>query len=263
VAPSVTATFWFIGLSSASRMLRDDEAACFPEQRLACLQHMLREAAVRHARLRVQPLAPLDEVREVEDPCRLVDRGDGGNLSVEDLLDPVADRVVDRLLVELTCDRFLHVVDQGQLRVPLPRLVHQLRVLQRHAQAAGERLQELLIRLAESVPAVHVLQRDEAGYRAADEERHEQSRLRLLVRHHRKAQPLPRSRDVLLDQQRLAGLDHETHETEAVQWVRLPGLALAALDRVWECTTSAARSYVQMSTICASKTSWSLAPTAS
>ena len=59
---------------------------------------------------------------------------------VEDVPDPVADDVVDRLHLELAGERVLDAVDQRQLRVPLPRLVHEPRVLERHAQAAGQRL---------------------------------------------------------------------------------------------------------------------------
>ena len=51
----------------------------------------------------------------------------------------VADQVVDRLRVELAGDRLLDAVDQRQLGVPLPRLVDQPRVLERDAEAAGER----------------------------------------------------------------------------------------------------------------------------
>ena len=89
--------------------------------------------------------------------------------------------VVDRLRVELAGDRVLHAVDQRQLGVPLPRLVHQPRVLERHAQTAGQRLQQLLVRLAERVLAVDVLQRDHARRLPARDERHEEHRLRCLA----------------------------------------------------------------------------------
>ena len=90
----------------------------------------------------------------MQKPGRLVDHRDRGDLGVEDRLDPVADGVVDRLLVELARDRILHAVDQRQLGVPLPRLVHQPRVLERDAQAARQRLQELLVGLVEGVLAI-------------------------------------------------------------------------------------------------------------
>ena len=115
----------------------------------------------------MQPLTALEDVREVHEPRRLVERVDLHGLRVEDLPDLVADGVVDRLVVELACDGVLHAVDQRQLRVPLPRLVHQPRVLERHAEAAGQRLQQLLVGLAEGVLAIDVLERDHAGRLAA------------------------------------------------------------------------------------------------
>ena len=121
---------------------------------------MLREAA-RLARLVLQPLATLDRVRRVQEPSCLVERVDGDDLRVEDVPDPIADRVVDRLQVELARQSVLHRVDQRQLRVSLPRLVHEPRVLERHAQAGGECLEELLVGFREGVLAVHVLQGDE------------------------------------------------------------------------------------------------------
>ena len=126
------------------------------QQRLARLEHVLREPGQR-SRLRLQPLAALDQVRVMDEPGRLVDRRDRDDLRVEDVADPVADGVVDRLRVELARDRLLHAVDQRQLGVPLPRLVHQPRVLERHAEAARQRLQQLLVGLAERVLAVDVL----------------------------------------------------------------------------------------------------------
>jgi hypothetical protein len=74
-------------------------------------------------RFRLQPLAALDDVREVHDPRRLVQGHDPDDLRVEDLLDPVADGVVDRLRLELAGECVLHAVDQRELGVPLPRLL--------------------------------------------------------------------------------------------------------------------------------------------
>ena len=107
--------------------------------------------------------APLDRVRVADQPGGEVEDADVDDLGVEDLLDLVADDVVDRLHLELARERLLHAVDQRQLGVPLPRLVHQPRVLERHAEAAGERLQQLLVGLGEGVLAVDVLQRDHAA----------------------------------------------------------------------------------------------------
>ena len=88
---------------------------------------------------------------KVQKPGRLVEDRDAHDLRVEDLLELVADEVVDRLRVELARDRLLHAVDQRELRVPLPRLVDEPRVLERDAQAAGQRRQQLLVGLVERV----------------------------------------------------------------------------------------------------------------
>ena len=92
----------------------------------------------------------------MQKPGRLVEHRDRGDLGVEDRLDPVADGVVDRLLVELARDRLLHAVDQRQLGVPLPRLVHEPRVLEGDAQAPRQRLQELLVGVGEGMLPVDV-----------------------------------------------------------------------------------------------------------
>ena len=76
----------------------------------------------------------------MDQPGRLVEDADVDDLRVEDLLDLVADDVVDRLQLELAGDRLLHAVDQRELGVPLPGLVHEPRVLERDAEAAGERV---------------------------------------------------------------------------------------------------------------------------
>ena len=104
----------------------------------------------------------------MDEPRRLVEHRDVHGLRVEDLPDPLADRVVDRLRLELAGDRVLDAVDQRELRIPLPRLVHQPRVLERHAQASGERRPAAAGRdFAEGVLAVDVLERDHAGRLAA------------------------------------------------------------------------------------------------
>ena len=115
---------------------------------------------------------------------RLVVDADVDDLRVEDLLEPVANEVVDRLLVELAGDRRLHAVDQRELRVALPGLVDEPRVLERDTEAGGERLQELLVGLAERVFAVDVLERDHACRASADDERGVEHRLGRLPGQH-------------------------------------------------------------------------------
>ena len=183
------------------------------QQRLARLEHVLAEAD-RRASARPCSRSPRSiDVREVRQARRLVVDGDVDDLGVEDLPDPVADGVVDRLQLELAGDGVLDAVDQRQLGVPLPRLVHEPRVLERHAQAARERLQELLVGLAERVLAVDVLERDHARRLAAGDERDEEHRLRCrsagdVGLPYRSASAV----DVLVDQQRLARLEHVLRE---------------------------------------------------
>ena len=118
---------------------------------------------VRAGTARREADASLDRVRVVRQPGGEVEDADVDDLGVEDLLDLVADDVVDRLQLELAGERLLDAVDQRELGVPLPRLVHQPRVLERDAQAARQRLQQLLVGLAERVLPVDVLERDDAA----------------------------------------------------------------------------------------------------
>ena len=174
------------------------------------------------------------DVREVHEPRRLVERGDLHGLRVEDLPDLVADGVVDRLRVELARDRVLHAVDQRQLGVPLPRLVHQPRVLERHAQAAGERLQQLLVGLAERVLAVDVLQRDHAGrLRRRRSSGTKSADFAGSPPSTRVAVPLALGREVLVDQERLARLEHVLAEADRAA-IGSSGQPFATLDHVRE-----------------------------
>ena len=105
---------------------------------------MLAEADQRDRLVR-EPLAALDHVREAEEARGLVEDRDVDDLGVEDLLELVADEVVDRLRVELAGDRRLDAVDQRELGIPLPGLVDEPRVLEGDAEAAGERRQQPLV----------------------------------------------------------------------------------------------------------------------
>ena len=104
------------------------------------------------------------------------------DLGVEDLLELVADEVVDCLRIELAGDRCLHAVDQRELRVPLPGFVHKACVLERDSQAACQGLEELLVGVAERVGAVDVLERDHSSRPPTHDERDEERRLDRLAR---------------------------------------------------------------------------------
>ena len=86
------------------------------------LHHVLAEADQLQRLVRVADAA-LDRVREMKKPGRLVVDADVDDLRVEDLLDLVADDVVDRLELELAGERGLDAVDQRELGVPLPGLL--------------------------------------------------------------------------------------------------------------------------------------------
>src|SRR5213075_74965 len=96
------------------------------------------------------------------------------DLRVIHLLDPLAGDLVDRLRVELACNGGLHAVDERELRVALPRLVYEARILERDAEAPGERGQEALLRLREGVRPVGVLERDHPRGAPAHDERDEE-----------------------------------------------------------------------------------------
>ena len=153
-------------------------------------------------------------------------RADVHDLRVEDLLQLVAYHVVDRLQVELARQRLLHAVDQRQLGVPLPRLVHQPGILERNTEAARERLQQLLVGIAERVLAIEVVERDDAGRALACHERDEDDRLRhLAIRDQGTAVLLDNGAEVLVDQQWFLRLEHVFREAALT---RASGQAKAA-----------------------------------
>ena len=137
-------------------------------------------------------------------------------------------------------ERLPDAVDDGELGGAPPRLVDQAGVLERHAEAPGERRQELLVGLGERVLAVQVLDRDDARGLAADDERHPDSRLRRLPCSSRRiAVLLVCELDVLVDHQRLARLHHVAPKAD--QRDRLVREADAALDRVGEAQQTCVR----------------------
>ena len=93
-----------------------------------------------------QALAALDRIREVDEPVASSWIAMLTTWASKTSLELVADDVVDRLRVELAGDRRLDAVDQRELGVPLPRLVDESRVLERDAEAAGERDEQALRR---------------------------------------------------------------------------------------------------------------------
>src|SRR5215471_10035985 len=86
--------------------------------------------------------------------------------------------------------------------------MHEPRVLERDAEAAGERLEELQVGLAEGVLAVDVLERDRTGGLASGDKRDEENRLRGLAGQDRAAVSLGLGEDVLGDKNWLLRLEH-------------------------------------------------------
>src|SRR5205085_7328625 len=103
-------------------------------------------------------------------------------------------------------------------------------VLQRHAETARERLQELLVGRTERMLAVDVLERDRTGRLAAGDQWDEQDRLRALPGHDFASVPLELGIDAFDEQQRFARLHHMVGE--APRGARLRLQPLAALDHV-------------------------------
>ena len=66
-------------------------------------------------------------------------------MGVEDLLDLVADDVVDRLVVELARDRILDAVDQRELGVPLPRLLDRARARECGADVLSDEREQVFV----------------------------------------------------------------------------------------------------------------------
>ena len=191
---------------------------------------MLAEAEERNRLVR-EAHATLDRIRERDEPGRGLVHADVGDLRVENLLDLVADDVIDRLQLELAGERRLNPVDQRELGVPLPRLVHEAGVVEGHAEAARERGQEALVRLGEGVCPVEVLERDHPGRTTANHEWDEQQRTgRLATQHLGIPVSLEDLRRAVGDQQRFLRLQHVL--AEADQRDRLVGEAHTALDRV-------------------------------
>ena len=123
-------------------------------------------------RLVGEPNTTLERERVVDHAGISIEHADIDALRIEDLLEAVPDEVVHRLHIEVLGEAPLDVVDEGQLRVALARLLEQLSVREGHAQAPGERGQELYLRLAEGMFAIEVLKRDPPDRFASSHQRH-------------------------------------------------------------------------------------------
>ena len=74
-------------------------------------------------RVGVEAFAFGELVREPDDPRRFVVEGDEERRRIEDIADAFADELDDLLEVQLLGERCADLVDDGQLRVALPRLL--------------------------------------------------------------------------------------------------------------------------------------------
>ena len=125
--------------------------------------------------------AALDLVREVEQAGRFVVDRDVDDLRVEDLLDLVADDVVDRLELELAGERGLDAVDQRELGVALPGLLDRPGSRERRADVLADEGEEVAVILG-----VLVL----GGVRLDDQRT---DRLAVRLERRRRPRPYPRS----------------------------------------------------------------------
>ena len=148
-----------------------------------------------------EPFAALDRVGEPDLTRGRVHHSDVHRLRVEDLCEAVPYEVVHRLHLEVLGEAALDVVDERELGVALPGLLEQPGVLERDAEAPGERGQQADVGLAERVLVVHVLERDPSGSLTTDHEGDVHRRHRHLARN----EPAPECRDRLLE----PFVDHE------------------------------------------------------
>ena len=179
------------------------------------------------------PLAGLVVVGEFDLSGGLVVQRHIGDVGVERLAHPLADQLDQRVEVELRGERLPDAVHRRELGHPLARLVDETGVVERDAEAAGERGQQPLVGLA---------RRRASGRRSGARSRRSRGRRRRAGRR-APTSPAPRSahrvavrsrhlRRDLVDQQRLARLDHVL--AEADQRDRLLVETLAPLDHVRE-----------------------------
>ncbi len=178
-----------------------------------------------------QPDASLDRVREPDLIGGRVHDPDVDRLRVEDLREALADEVVHRLHLEVLRQTTLDVVDQGELRVALPGLLEQPRVLKRDAETAGERREQADVSLAERVFSVDVLQRDPAGGFTPDDERDVDRGHRHLACDEAAPECSDRLLEPFADHERFPGFEHMCARSSR-QRCRLVGEAHTTLERV-------------------------------
>ncbi len=129
------------------------------------------------------------------------------DVGLERLTDALADELDQGVELEPCRERLADAVHGGQLGHALARLVDEPCVVERDAEAAGQRRQEPLVVLVEGMRAVDVLERDDARGTPTDDERDEEcGHHRLAAQDNWVAVAFGRARDVVLDHQRLPRL---------------------------------------------------------
>ena len=159
------------------------------QQRHPGLQDPGREALAEAHRRVLAALPALAVVGEVDHVGRGVVEGDVDEVGAEHLPELVAEPLDQGVELELLGERLPDVVDDRELGRALPRLLEQPGVLERDAQAPGERREQADVGLAERVFAIEVVERDHAGPSVPDQQGHEDRRLRGLARRSRAGCP--------------------------------------------------------------------------
>ncbi len=208
------------------------------DQRLAGGEHVPAKSLVGIGHvLHCDPLPVFVAIREVHRPSVRVDDADAHIRVVEEVPDLIADQVVYGLHVQLRRQPLLHAVNDRQLGGALLGLleqplcfIEQASVLQRHAHAVGQGLQQAHVRGAEGVLAFHVNDLDDAACLVTGYQRHVESRLLLLCPGQDVAAVLLRFLFcILVDHQRCTRLQHMRRNPYATKDLRLDGDPLPIL----------------------------------
>ena len=145
------------------------------EMRIAIEEQRLPRLRIRKSRplpsgIRVRLRPALAVVRECDHPGT-PDERDIDDVRLERRPHLVADEPDERPEVELRGDRLTDLIDGGQFGHPLAGLGDQAGILERDAQARGDRRQESDIALTEGVLTVEVLEADHASSLVAHDQR--------------------------------------------------------------------------------------------